>query len=443
MLGNATVHIVHHVDTEGPLYEDISATFNRIESILDIKIDLEHTKENLERLKTGFISEQSARIARLAEFKGSWNAVEEMLGRILLPEFRNKISDSFGSGWVYNWHIMDHAGFIANPRKRDLGYLKVFERYEKLLEISNSKQDEMHWHFHPVSLFKEAHSCGTCYENSYDEIHQIITRRLIEKNWFPVVNRPGFHTERPDSNFFLEQYIPFDAANQSLYNTNNKTEISQTDNRYGRFGDWEGAPSDWSLYHPDLYDWRKSGNLNRVISRVLNMNSRFRNIDKDEIIKAFEKAQNENIHVYLGITNHDFREMSDEINEFRELLIKVAKKYPKVNFKFNGALDAFRKALGYKEKEIKENAINFDIKWIESNVLKVEILNGEPFGPQPYLALKTKNKKYLHDNFDFGKFKKEYFYTFDNHTVYLKDLESLAVASNDKYGNTCIKRINF
>lgn len=34
--------------------------------------------------------------------------------------------------------------------------------------------------------------------------------------WFPLVNRAGMHNERPDSNWFLEQWIPFDASNQSI-----------------------------------------------------------------------------------------------------------------------------------------------------------------------------------------------------------------------------------
>ena len=34
------VYIVHHVDTEGPLYEDIKETFKRLEDILHIKLNI-------------------------------------------------------------------------------------------------------------------------------------------------------------------------------------------------------------------------------------------------------------------------------------------------------------------------------------------------------------------------------------------------------------------
>ena len=65
-----------------------------------------------------------------------------------------------------------------------------------------------------MSTYNEAHKCASSYVNS-PELYQIITRRIIERNWFPVVNRAGFHCERPDSHLFLEQWIPFDLSNLS------------------------------------------------------------------------------------------------------------------------------------------------------------------------------------------------------------------------------------
>lgn len=53
----------------------------------------------------------------------------------------------------------------------------------------------------------------------------------------------------------------------------------------GHAGDWRGAPADWSLYHPDFYDWRRSGNMNRWVARILNMMARHRSITVEEIEK--------------------------------------------------------------------------------------------------------------------------------------------------------------
>lgn len=430
-----TVYIVHHVDTEGPLYEDISETFKRIEEILNIKIPLIPNIDNLNKLRNGeidFLShsqiEEINKIINphLLNYKSSWAEIDEMLNRILDRNFRNKFKDSFGGGWIYNWHIMDHAGFEVNPRRRDLGYLNIFDHYESILKSTGSiNLDEIEWHFHPVHHSKIANLCATSYENCYNVLHQILTRRIIEKNWFPRVNRAGMHTERPDSHWFLEQWIPFDASNQSIENDDYCTN--------GRFGDWYGAPSDWSIYRPDFYDWRKEGNCNRWISRVLNLKTRFRNITEKEIEKAFVKAQNENRNVYLGITDHDFRELSSEIEEFYSLLKKVASRFDNVNYKFSGTKEAFKEVL--KLDSNKNLKISLTLK---NNLLTINILEGEIFGPQPYLAIKTKEGQYFHDNLDFSDTKNKFYYTFDMHTLPLSIIETIKVCSNDKYGNQCI-----
>ena len=431
------VYIVHHIDTEGPLKEPLEETFKRIENTLHIKISLPRTETTLKKLQNG----KDERIKKfldpaLLKLNQDWSTIDQMLKKIMSPRFRNNLQDSFGNGWIYNWHIVDHVGFKTNERFKDLGYLKIFNHYEKMILKTKSLKDKLHWHFHPIPFFREAHISATSYENSYPEIHQILCHRLIEKKWFPKVNRAGFHTERPDSNWFLEQWIPFDPSNQATLNIEN-----EKDRDTGRFGDWSGAPGDWTLYNPDFYDWRKRGNLNRVIARTLNMRARYRNVTFLEVEKAFKKAE-KGENVYLGITNHDFRDMAPEIENFRKILSKVSVKFSKIKYKFAESVDAFRKVLGYSEKEIRDNALDFKVSFT-NEVLKVQVLNGEIFGPQPYLAIKTKKGEYFHDNFDFGKFKIEYFYTFDRYTIGLDMIDKIGIASNDKYGNCCINLITF
>ena len=442
MDNSGIVYIVHHVDTEGPLNEPISELFDRIEHTLGFDLNLQPSRENLQRLLGGSIKTIDKDIIKgigeiisphMINFNTSWYEVDKMLKKILSNDFRNTILDSYGNGWIFNWHIMDHVGFITNERRRDLGYLNIFNHYEEILKNTNSNRDGIHWHFHPIPFFREAHIAANSYENSFYELHQILCRRLIEKSWFPRVNRAGFHTIRPDSNWFLEQWIPFDASNQSK-----KEPLGyQRDAKTGRFGDWKNAPDDWSIYHPDLYDWRKVGNANRFISRALNLKLWYRAINEGEIEKAFNKAQIDG-RCYLGISNHDFRDMSIEIDEFREMLLRVSKKYPDIAYKFSEAIDAFRNVLGYNPKEVESDKIEFDVN-IKDNVLKVRITNGSPFGPQPYLAIKSISGQYFHDNFDFGDYKRDYYYTFDRVTIEPEKVKKIGIASNDKYGNSFIE----
>ncbi len=438
------VYICHHIDTEGPLWENIEELFARLDLIYGIKLD--PTYENLEKLQNGEIAVDDTIKESLAltvdphtiGFKRNWAMIEEMLYRIMSPEFRNELLDSFGGGWVYNWHCMDHVGFgKVNPRHRDYGYHSVLDFYQYMIKVTKSDADRIHWHFHPIPFRKEANIPATSFDNCMPVLLDIITHRLIDRNIFPVVNRSGFHTERIDSNFFFEQWMPFDPSCQSV--AEDAQPIGQRDLMNGRYGDWRGAPSDWSLYHPDYYDWRKQGNMNRYLARVLNMMSRHRNITMEEIEKAFVKAENGE-NVYLGITDHDWREMAEEINDFRDKLREVIKNHPDVPFKYSDTVEAFRRVIGYSEDEIKENAIKLESK-IEGDILQVNVLNGEPFGPQPYLAIKTKCGEYFHDNFDFQEFKKSYTYVLDAYTIPKEQIEEIVIASNDKYGNQSINRI--
>ncbi|PKQ68756.1 hypothetical protein BZG01_03300 [Labilibaculum manganireducens] len=438
------VHIVHHIDTEGPLHEPVCEVFNRIENTFGIKLDIIPSIKNLIKLQERKIefcdSKLKNDIAKvldphLINFKSTWDSIDVMLYKILSKEYRNLYLDDFGNGLIYNWHIIDHVGFETNERRRDIGYLNIFNHYEQILKETNSK-DDIQWHFHPISFFKEAHITATSYDNSMYELHQILSRRLIDKNWFPVVNRAGFHTVRPDSAFFLEQWMPFDASNQSVLDDNISTQVDAIN---GRYGDWAGAPSDWTIYNPDIYDWRKKGNSNRYISRVLNMKTRFRNVSLEEIDKAFLTADKTG-NTYLGITNHDFRDMELEIDEFQSKLNIIRKKYPNVKVKNSTSIKAFRDVIGFETKDIENDNLDFEASFRE-NVLDIKRTNGAFFGPQPYLAIKTVYGKYYHDNFDFGKFKENYYYTFDRLTVPLHLVDTICVSSNDNYGNNIIVKI--
>ena len=440
------VYICHHIDTEGPLWENIEELFNRLDLIYGIK--LEPTYENLTNLQNGKISVPNEIKNSLSltidphtiGFKRNWGMIEEMLLRIMSVDYRNKMTDSFGGGWIYNWHCMDHVGFgNINPRHRDYGYHNILDFYRYMIDITKSSQDSIHWHFHPIPFYKEANIPATSFDNCMPILLDIITHRLIDRHMFPVVNRSGFHTERIDSNLFFEQWIPFDPSCQSV--SESEQPQGQRDLINGRFGDWRNAPSDWGLYHPDFYDWRMKGNMNRWVARILNMLSRHRNITEEEIDKAFQKAE-KGENVYLGITDHDWREMSDEIDDFRNKLGKVIVNHPDVKFKFSETIDAFRKVIGYSEEDIQNNRVNFILE-LNGNILHVVFTNGEPFGPQPYLAIKTKSGDYFHDNFDFQEFKKTYSYVFDAYTIPFHNLDKVVVAVNDKYGNQCIKELAF
>ena len=169
------------------------------------------------------------------------------------------------------------------------------------------------------------------------------------------------------------------------------------------------------------------------------MNARHSNITEYEVRRAFDQAR-EGKPAYLGVTNHDFREMSDEIDHVVELIRTVSKDYPDVKFKYSEVNEAFRKVALNGEFEKLE--LDVDLYKDEGKYkLKIETTNSKVFGPQPWLALQTKGGRTLQDNLDFGLDGKTWYYVFDESTVRSNDLAAVGVAANNKYGDTFVKVI--
>jgi hypothetical protein len=340
--------------------------------------------------------------------------------------------DSFGDGWVYNWHCVDHVGYEYNPRRRDIGYHNIFDHYKSILSQIPECRDKLHWHFHPMSTYHEAHRCATSFVNS-PCLYQILCRRIIERDWFPTVFRAGFQVERPDSNWFLEQWVPYDISNMAL---DDNSELNNTiDFKNGRSGDWRLAPSDWSIYHPHHDNYQLIGNCRRWIARCLNVLNRLASIDQIEMDKAFSRAQDGKPTI-VGITGHDFRDLSKEVDFVRNL----------ISFKYCEATEAFKKAIW--PEEINENSLDFDIIFhpeSKNDVPSIEVVtkSGKVFGPQPFLAIKTVSRRFIHDNFDFDTSLNRWFYAFHTDTLPIEDVAKIGVAANDKYGNVCIKHFDF
>ncbi|MEA1876857.1 MAG: hypothetical protein U9N86_08320 [Bacteroidota bacterium] len=437
------VYIVHCVDAEGPLYESLEATFERLYDIFGIKLEV--SEENLRKLQNSEIDfgEKTDLVAEvfsphIIEYNNSWEKIDHMLDKVLSTDFRNEMLDSFGNGWIYNWFCIDHVDFDYNPRRRDMGYHNIHDFYCGKLTQDNCLKDGQHWHFHPMSTYREAHKCATSYINS-PHLFQVLCRRIIERQFFPAVYRAGFHAIRPDSNWFLEQWIPFDYSNWAFHS--NKSLDSQADITKGRFGDWRLAPDDWSVYQPSHDNWQIPGNCRRWIARCIDVISRGRNLSEEEVNRAFRRAS-EGKPTLMSFCNHDFRDLTMEINYVRDLITMVSKKYPGVKFRFCEALDAFRSVIYGRDTDFEPVDLEVTISGDDKKrFLNVETAKGKVFGPQPFLAVKTKSGRFIHENFDFDPSLTRWTYTFDNESIRANDISEIGVATNDKYGNTFVRNI--
>lgn len=426
------VYIVHCVDTEGPLYETPSLPFEMIKNIFGFEI--EPTRENLIKLQNGELDlkGQEEAVCELVDIhrittRGTWEEVDRMLKEVTSHEYRMKLPDTNGNGWIFNWFCMDHAGFTGhNPRRRDAGFHKIYDHYVALTE-KQKEGDYIGFHYHPLPLSGNYHESGTAYLGG-ENLNQILAHKIIDRAWFPSAYRPGFHTERPDSNWFLEQWIPFDYGNQAF----EEKKSGQPDMDEGRYGDWRHAPLEWYPYHPAHDDYQSKGSCRRWITRCLNMYARIRQISQKEVNEAFEVAQ-AGKDAILSFTDHDYKDMKFEIERIRTMIAMAAKKYEKVPFEYADAKHAMRNVL-----KLENDSFDFDIRIKNANgcdKLIIEV-NNKIFGPQPFLALKLKNGRYVWDNLDFTVPGKVWSYSFDTNTVKLGDVDVIGVASNNAYGFT-------
>ncbi len=433
------VYVVHCIDTEGPLHESIDATFERIKHIFHI--DLEPSKELLIQLQKGKVNlngiEDSVKKVldpHLLNYNNTWDKIEEMLSDCLSSKFRNKYKDSLGNGWIYNWHCVDHVDYELNPRRRDIGFHNIFDEYKRILKDNDSSQDGFHFHYHPHPMIKHAHLCATRWLGPTDKLFQVLSRKIIDRNWFPSVNRPGFQVNRPDSHWFLEQFIPFDYATLAMEPS--AEDNQQFDFSAGRSGDWRRAPITWEPYHPDHDDYQKQGNCRRIIMRCLNIGTRAYLMDEKEVKRAFDEAQN-NKPVILSFANHDFRDLRVDVAEAHRLLTKVSKDYANIDFEYCEAVDAVRKAMNIEERKKCEFTLNIKKNSEGANTLSINS-SEKTFGPQPFFAFKTLTKQYFHDNLDFQVPFKEWTYTFDEETMPIEAIDKIGIASNNSYGITSV-----
>ena len=426
------VYVVHCIDTEGPLNESLEATFQRVKNLTGI--ELFPSKDNLAKIQNGEIPlngyEELAKKVfskRLMSYNRDWHDVDEMLDRITSESFRKKHADSKGNGWVYSWFLVDFADFVINPRNRDIGYNDVFKHYESYYRLHDMDQDDFQWHAHPMSTYKEANRCATSYINS-PHIFESLCHRIIDCYEFPNCFRPGYHTERPDSHWLLEQYIPFDYGNQSVELT--EDDLKQADLSGGRFGDWRRAPSTWEYYHPSHDDYQIPGHCNRIIFRCLNVGTRIRLMTQDEVDKAFIRARSGEDTI-LAFCDHDFRDMTYDVEDAYQLIKKSSERFPDVEWINSKARDAACSVLNLSREEMKIEAY-FDPECSNRLIVKTNI---DSFGSQPFLAVKTKGDRYINDNFDVQIPNRMWTYTFDVDSIRFDDIDKIGIATNSKVGS--------
>ena len=379
------LYIVHCVDTEGPLEETVSATFERLR---DSKgIDLEPSPATLRRLQNKEIDLQG-REEEIADFVSpermaylsTWTEIEEMVDAVTCEAFRKKYADPSGNPYTFSWFIIDVVGYRDNPRRKAVGYHVIWDQYARFLD-TRLCNDSLGWHIHTVPVGNHALEYNTCWTNN-DYHERVLARRLIERRWFPSLFRAGAAIERNDLSFWLEQFIPFDYSCDSQ---------EQDAGAPGRLWDWRFAPVRWGAYHPDFYDYRKQGQMKRRIFRCLDVDTTVSSLTIDEVRKAFRQVSDGQSTV-MAYSGHDRRDIRVDVEKACGLIHTVASEFPNVQWTFTNAHEAARRVCNIET----EPPPVFDIA-IEDGL--VYISSDRPlFGVQPFLAVHEDGDVFYRDN---------------------------------------------
>jgi hypothetical protein len=429
-----TVYIVHCTDTEGPMYESLEATFERLAILFDLHLEPSRKMlRNLQQCKMplGGIEEDVARVIHpnLLEYNDSWDKIDAMLERITADNFRMSFPDSDGMGWVYNWFCVDHVGYVANPRRKDCGYHNIFDHYRSIIKETASR-DGLQFHFHPSHPSFSSHMSATF---SFHDLkfYQILARRIIDRGWFPSVNRAGFAAERPDSHWLLEQWIPFDISNMS----SDDIPPDQDSLGGGALADWRRAPKEWVIYHPDKDDYQMPGDCRRYIARCLNLGTRLGILDEAEMRKAFKRASTYGATI-ISYADHDFRDMGKNVIEFQRMLKTVVQDYPDVRFRYCEATEAFQKVLFGEQKPPTTPILKTRLENVRNSGTKLLTIECSElsFGPQPFLAIRTRAGTYHHDNLNVQEPFRLWTYPFYEHTFRWEEVQTIGIATNDRRG---------
>ena len=114
---------------------------------------------------------------------------------------------------------------------------------------------------------------------------------------------------------------------------------------------------------------------------------------------------------------------------------RSAEKFPNVRWVHSGARGAARRVL-----DLPASPLDFSVTLESrgaSQLLRVEA-QGQVFGPQPFLAVRTLDRRYISDNFDFQIPGKLWTYTFDQQSVLPGSFDRVGVGATSSDGSTCV-----
>lgn len=172
-----------------------------------------------------------------------------------------------------------------------------------------------------------------------------------------------------------------------------------------------------------------------MIFRCLNMGSRLRMLNVSHVHQAFVEAQKHGGAI-LAFSDHDYRDIRPDIEAVRVMIAEVRPKFSDVSIRFSGAEEAVRDLLGVGAESSPELSLRLD-----GNRLVIKTEKGDIFGPQPFLALKSRGGRVFHDNLDVQVPGRLWTYTLDDQTLPPSALALAGVGTAGRHGGFHVVRL--
>ena len=315
-----------------------------------------------------------------ADILRDWSAVGHAMDKLFASGFRNALPDKAGGGLRLGWFFLNWTGFRTNPMQRDLGYHKVRDYYlARWGEQIARSGDEECWHYHQPGPTGAANEWGLDWAASR-EYDAVISRQILERDWFPVCYRAGGTIMSPCSSRWVDAWFPVDYSNRAPL-------------KFEDTFDWSGGVDDWSVYHPDPEDFRRSGPGRRHMARCMDLDTRAYRLSDEDIRATFERAR-AGKNAVISVFEHDYRDIEPKLSAFIRRFGAVAASYPDIDWRYAAPVEAVNRYLGAPS----EPGLQLDAGW-HGGVLR--IASSRPlFQSIPWIAVRTEAGDVVHEERD-------------------------------------------
>ena len=310
------------------------------------------------------------------ELLGTWEQVDAAMDKLFDDGFRRAFADPAGGHVRFGWFFLTWTGFTSNPRSRALGHHAVRDHYlERWGPRLHELGDEQCWHYHHPPVSGVGNEWGLDWSSS-DEHDRILSRQLLEREWWPVCFRAGGTIVSPASSRWVDSWFPFDYSNRAPVDVPGLV-------------DWSSGVAEWTLYHPDAEDFRRPGAGRRRMARCLDLRTGVHAVDEADVEEAFARAETGEPAI-LAVFDHDYRDIAGRLDGFRALVHEVAGRHPGVEWRYAAPVEAARAALAVSQPRrlALEAAVSGG---------RVHIWSTEPvFQSVPWLAVRSADGDVLH-----------------------------------------------